>query len=656
MANSDSPQTATSEDHSGQRYPAASLLAGEALSSSDEDDHEEQSRAAAPSPLHAADLLPPSEARPRAGEGRPRVADGHESSTSTRNREGSGAATSQVVPALSEAMEVDVDGDEDQAVDADAAVATNTSMPMELDARETSQGASLTVAIDGKPDDKTSPVSSQEGAAPTPPHVTRENFIPLYGSFLKTYHPQNPAARHCKVTEHLSKFDTPPKNQKRTFETYDFFELVRELGGVDGIKSWSDLARRLGFDPRGTNIAARVKEWMIYHHIGAYFDYLLGIPNEFLTHPRDDPSDALATPDGLLPPQLPSAVAGTKRSSDWQQDARSSPSSDAAPPSTKRVKGLTTGTSSSQRSPAPSSQEAKVDAIDDTPQETRPMEISRPHPPHSKFLSPSPADPSALAAANKAMSASSRTDSDSEDDAQHITFESRRPSPAITSTADSLLPSSQPTPRIVRALSPVGTPPVGSTHDPLASHLSTLTHLLSTQPTLQALQHELSSTKQRLRALDDRNAHLEAKQTELADLLRRSNEMVRGLREEARDARSGLERCSRIRDVMRGLVEELPGGYGVSGGGGPGGPTTTTTTQGMVNGVVGTTAADQPQMSASGREPGRRPGTASSSSQLPQLQAILPAPGPPASHTSPALVQPSLAQHRSSSRSRDERR
>ncbi|KAI9094571.1 hypothetical protein DFS34DRAFT_233843 [Phlyctochytrium arcticum] len=69
--------------------------------------------------------------------------------------------------------------------------------------------------------------------------------------------------------------------EKRTFDTYDFFEVVKDIGGISKIKSWSEVARRLGFDPRGTNIAARVKDWMVYHHIGAFFDYLLGLPNEF---------------------------------------------------------------------------------------------------------------------------------------------------------------------------------------------------------------------------------------------------------------------------------------------------------------------------------------------------------------------------------------
>ncbi|KAI8587625.1 hypothetical protein BDZ88DRAFT_424701 [Geranomyces variabilis] len=134
-----------------------------------------------------------------------------------------------------------------------------------------------------------------------PIDVNRDTFAAVYANFLKLFHFQNPAARHCRLTEHLAKFDTPPKNQKRTFDTYDFYEVVKEIGGVEKIKSWSEVARRLGFDPRGTNIAARVKDWMVYHHIGAYFDFLLGISNEFFAHARGelDESDILSAITGV---------------------------------------------------------------------------------------------------------------------------------------------------------------------------------------------------------------------------------------------------------------------------------------------------------------------------------------------------------------------
>ena len=44
----------------------------------------------------------------------------------------------------------------------------------------------------------------------------------------------------------------------------------------------------MGFDPRGTNIAARIKDWMTYHHIHSFFDYLLQIPNDFFLHPHPE--------------------------------------------------------------------------------------------------------------------------------------------------------------------------------------------------------------------------------------------------------------------------------------------------------------------------------------------------------------------------------
>ncbi|KAJ3255418.1 hypothetical protein HK104_007152, partial [Borealophlyctis nickersoniae] len=117
----------------------------------------------------------------------------------------------------------------------------------------------------------------------TPIRVTKQNIVRLYESFLKSFHFKNPWAKHCRLTEHFAKFDSPPKHQKRSFETYDLFLIIQSLGGVAHIKSWSDIARRLGFDPRGTNIAARVKDWMVYHHINSFFDYVMGVPNDFYT-------------------------------------------------------------------------------------------------------------------------------------------------------------------------------------------------------------------------------------------------------------------------------------------------------------------------------------------------------------------------------------
>jgi hypothetical protein len=41
------------------------------------------------------------------------------------------------------------------------------------------------------------------------------------------------------------------------------------------------VATQLGYDTKATNISFRIKEWLRFHHIDAFFDYLMGIPNEF---------------------------------------------------------------------------------------------------------------------------------------------------------------------------------------------------------------------------------------------------------------------------------------------------------------------------------------------------------------------------------------
>ena len=67
------------------------------------------------------------------------------------------------------------------------------------------------------------------------PDVTRDNIVRLYEAFLRRFHFKNPAAKHCRLTEHFAKFESPPKNQKRSFETFDLWMLIWEVNGVDGV-------------------------------------------------------------------------------------------------------------------------------------------------------------------------------------------------------------------------------------------------------------------------------------------------------------------------------------------------------------------------------------------------------------------------------------
>jgi hypothetical protein len=54
-------------------------------------------------------------------------------------------------------------------------------------------------------------------------------------------------------------------------------------------RNWTQVAAMLGYDTKATNISFRIKEWLRFHHIDAFFDYLMGIPNPFYTDvPADD--------------------------------------------------------------------------------------------------------------------------------------------------------------------------------------------------------------------------------------------------------------------------------------------------------------------------------------------------------------------------------
>ncbi|TPX67361.1 hypothetical protein SpCBS45565_g03832 [Spizellomyces sp. 'palustris'] len=567
-----------------------------------------------------------------------------------------------------------------------------------------------------------------------PINVTRQNFVALYASFLKTYHFKNPAARHCRLMEHFAKFDSPPKNQKRTFETYDFYEVVRDLGGVSQIKSWSDVARRLGFDPRGTNIAARVKDWMVYHHIGAFFDYLLGLPNEFYRHP-DDPSapqlESVSTPGSIkragsedqqpesedIPPRkrgkrtsgaegrTPSSVTnGDSSSLTWRfvDGTRGTPSGYASPsdmddghgtpvpghhpnrgresPKSSRVR---SGSASSARSgsgshgthsdtetereaeggnrshdnrslPPQSSGPSGAQTPSDVPDYKRDNALQS-HEPSYGHVRPMSVTPNGTPGANDLMARREYSYGDQERYHSHHRPQAMPPhplqpmertlEPPYAMTPSSSAPFGHPSgprplygqgsypplpghPLMARDGSECGygSPHVGGSGDrypppsrttgtpqpartsaspaphstdhnvnhphpvhpaeagpsapgppdveaasnhpdatPSTAHLPNVSNLLASQPNIQTMQHQLTKIQNRNTYLEDRNAVLESRCRELGELLRASNEMVRVMREEIGEGRGLLEKVGRVKEMMRGLVQELPG-LGPSGG------------------------------------------------------------------------------------------
>ncbi|KAJ3104682.1 hypothetical protein HDU97_008958 [Phlyctochytrium planicorne] len=124
--------------------------------------------------------------------------------------------------------------------------------------------------------------------------ISKPNFLALYAAFIVEYHPAvyhhpAPAAntpkkdkqKACVIMDHCGKFENPPSFHGKKIDPFTVFAAVREVGGVSQIKAWSDVARRVGYDPKGSNIAARIKIWIEQHHIDVFFDYLLGNENSF---------------------------------------------------------------------------------------------------------------------------------------------------------------------------------------------------------------------------------------------------------------------------------------------------------------------------------------------------------------------------------------
>ena len=127
------------------------------------------------------------------------------------------------------------------------------------------------------------------------PDITPDNIIQYYFLFIQTYHTYSNQNLKCKEKEHLLKYNQPPKYQKKSFTLHHLYQVAKRTRGIKWAQSWCEIARHLGFDTRGTNIAARIKDWVVYHHVSAFCDYLLGQRNTFymtdssLVHHSFDP-------------------------------------------------------------------------------------------------------------------------------------------------------------------------------------------------------------------------------------------------------------------------------------------------------------------------------------------------------------------------------
>lgn len=69
--------------------------------------------------------------------------------------------------------------------------------------------------------------------------VTRETIFSLYDSFLKEYHKQLSGSSSCKVIDHYSKFDSPPKSAGVSFHVFDLYLIFKSLENVLLTPPWS---------------------------------------------------------------------------------------------------------------------------------------------------------------------------------------------------------------------------------------------------------------------------------------------------------------------------------------------------------------------------------------------------------------------------------
>ncbi|KAJ8106551.1 hypothetical protein ONZ43_g7031 [Nemania bipapillata] len=120
--------------------------------------------------------------------------------------------------------------------------------------------------------------------------VTSGTIEDAYVSFILHCNPAVPL--DVDTTSLREAFRTPPKSEGKSFSTFTLFELIAKLHQKE-IKTWAELALRLGVDPpdheKGQSsqkiqqYAVRLKRWMHSMHVNAFFDYLLDNPHAYWT-------------------------------------------------------------------------------------------------------------------------------------------------------------------------------------------------------------------------------------------------------------------------------------------------------------------------------------------------------------------------------------
>ena len=144
--------------------------------------------------------------------------------------------------------------------------------------------------------------TSETGRVLPSREVSRTTIGQAYTQFVLFCNPAYDAGVDTADLEDM--FSAPPSSNKQNFQVFDIFAQVKRLHQLE-IRTWQQLATDLGVriiddvqasSQRVPQYVVRLRRWMKQAHVDAFFDYLLGKPNDYYTHvpPLDNPHP----PDG----------------------------------------------------------------------------------------------------------------------------------------------------------------------------------------------------------------------------------------------------------------------------------------------------------------------------------------------------------------------
>ncbi|KAF4334475.1 ars binding 2 [Fusarium beomiforme] len=144
------------------------------------------------------------------------------------------------------------------------------------------------------------PQPGASGAGSAAPPTTRpglpdrsvsENTVEdAYVDFILFCNPAVPLS--TDTTSLREAFRNPPRSGGKSFSTFAIYGLVRKFYNSE-IRTWTELTTKLGVEPpdpskeesaqKVAQYGVRLKKWMNSMHVKAFFEYLMGIPNDYWT-------------------------------------------------------------------------------------------------------------------------------------------------------------------------------------------------------------------------------------------------------------------------------------------------------------------------------------------------------------------------------------